>query len=321
MKDILIVTNSADPHADAVISRFVETNRILRLNTEGILSDWDFDFDGSECFISDPLGGKINTKDIAAVWYRRPEKPVVQESMHEDLAHVKIDEAWHGLYHVLHSVSDSSWMGHPLRDKRASSRVAQLQIAKSIGFNIPPTCISRKAQEIRTFAGAFDDVVVKPLGNKGITSEALWIPYFSERISSSILLEESDAILGSTFNYLQAYIPKRREWRITVVGREVFPCTLDTQNASGAESDWRRVSHDVIKHQAGILPKGMASKLFLFMDHFDLPFGAFDFIETDQGDFYFLECNANGQWLWIEEHTGMPIAQSIADWLEDSSNR
>jgi len=30
----------------------------------------------------------------------------------------------------------------------------------------------------------------------------------------------------------------------------------------------------------------------------------------------FLECNPNGQWLWIELETGMRISEAIADALE-----
>ena len=43
-------------------------------------------------------------------------------------------------------------------------------------------------------------------------------------------------------------------------------------------------------------------------------YGAFDFAITD--DFwYFLECNANGQFGWLEAETGLPITAAIADLL------
>lgn len=44
--------------------------------------------------------------------------------------------------------------------------------------------------------------------------------------------------------------------------------------------------------------------------------GALDFIVTDDADWVFLECNPNGQWAWIEEETGLPIAAALADALE-----
>ena len=44
--------------------------------------------------------------------------------------------------------------------------------------------------------------------------------------------------------------------------------------------------------------------------------GAFDFIVTPSGEYVFLECNPNGQWLWIEMETELKISEAIADALE-----
>ena len=46
-----------------------------------------------------------------------------------------------------------------------------------------------------------------------------------------------------------------------------------------------------------------------------LVFGAIDMIVTPAGEYVFLEINANGQYLWIEKQTGLPITSSIVDLL------
>lgn len=51
------------------------------------------------------------------------------------------------------------------------------------------------------------------------------------------------------------------------------------------------------------------------MRELDLSFGALDFLVTSSGDWVFLEINPNGQWAWIEDKTGLPIAAAIADAL------
>jgi hypothetical protein len=43
-----------------------------------------------------------------------------------------------------------------------------------------------------------------------------------------------------------------------------------------------------------------------------LAFGAFDFMVTPDHEWFALECNPEGQWDWIEENTGLPIADAIA---------
>ena len=48
---------------------------------------------------------------------------------------------------------------------------------------------------------------------------------------------------------------------------------------------------------------------------FDLHFGAFDFIVTSKGEWYFLEINPNGQWLWLEEALNLDISKRIVELL------
>jgi hypothetical protein len=38
-------------------------------------------------------------------------------------------------------------------------------------------------------------------------------------------------------------------------------------------------------------------------------------IVTPQNEYVFLECNLNGQWLWIEFETGFKISEAIANLL------
>jgi D-alanine-D-alanine ligase-like ATP-grasp enzyme len=48
------------------------------------------------------------------------------------------------------------------------------------------------------------------------------------------------------------------------------------------------------------------------MRHLDLEIAGFDFILTPEGEMVFLEINAAGQWAWVQETTGLPIAAAIA---------
>jgi hypothetical protein len=48
---------------------------------------------------------------------------------------------------------------------------------------------------------------------------------------------------------------------------------------------------------------------------FGLNFGCFDILVTKAGEPVFLEMNPNGQWLWVENMTGLPIGQAIAHQL------
>ena len=69
----------------------------------------------------------------------------------------------------------------------------------------------------------------------------------------------------------------------------------------------------------GGLPEEIADKCRRYLQHMGLNFGCFDFIVTPDGEYVFLECNPNGQWLWVELATGLKIADAIADFLSSQS--
>ena len=321
MKKIFIVTNTLDPHVDSVIRNIKDKESVFRFNTDELLNAFGFEFfvndlDGSSNF-NNPINQIIETSNISCIYYRRPEKPIINDL--RPLSNVSIDEAWHGFYHVLYDLYDKPWLGHPHRDKYASSRAVQLTTAKKVGWKIPPTIISKDPHLIKEFAKKHHNLAIKPLGEKGVIIEENWCPYFTSRISHNDILENSDKEIASTYNYLQKYIEKKNEWRITVIGNEVFPCIIHSQNSEVGKTDWRTVDYNSIEHERGDISDEFRNQLIQFLKYLGLPFGAFDFILTPQNEFIFLECNPNGQWLWIEELTGMKISLSIANWLENNN--
>ncbi len=318
MQKILILTNTIDPHTDAVINQIQDKNSVFRINTDELLNEFGYDFFHDDKIslgrLTNPLRETLTLEDIRCIYYRRPEKPTpyVKSKMEK----VIIEEAWHGLYHLLFKAYNNSWLGHPHRDKVASSRVVQLMNAKKIGWKTPPTLISRDAAQIRKFCTSHSDIAIKPLGEKGATIDDLWVPYFTSRVGSEQILKKTDEEISATYNYIQQYIPKQNEWRITVIGEDVFPCIIHSQTTEGSQTDWRKVDFDTVHHEKGIISESFKTELIQYLKSLNLPFGAFDFILTPDNEFVFLECNPNGQWLWIEELTGHKISKSIAKWLE-----
>ena len=63
------------------------------------------------------------------------------------------------------------------------------------------------------------------------------------------------------------------------------------------------------------IPADVRAGVCALMGRLGLRFGTFDFIVAPDGRWVFLEINPNGQWAWMEDATGLPIAASIADAL------
>jgi beta-lactam-binding protein with PASTA domain len=51
------------------------------------------------------------------------------------------------------------------------------------------------------------------------------------------------------------------------------------------------------------------------MDRLGLAYGAFDLRRREDGEHVFLEVNPGGQWLYVEDATGLPITEAVAGLL------
>jgi glutathione synthase/RimK-type ligase-like ATP-grasp enzyme len=116
----------------------------------------------------------------------------------------------------------------------------------------------------------------------------------------------------------QQYVPKRVELRVTVVGRRVFAAEIDSQASRSTRHDWRHYDDPNVQYRIHTLPPEMARACVRLVEALGLSFGAIDLIQTPEGKYVFLEINPNGQWGWIEDLTGLPISDAIADWLAGS---
>ena len=101
--------------------------------------------------------------------------------------------------------------------------------------------------------------------------------------------------------------------RLTVVGESMFAARILSQQSERARLDWRIAPYD-LKHEVIDLPRDIRDKVRAFMAECGLVYSCLDFIVTPEGQYVFLEATA---WpiLWIEEFTGMPITDAIADAL------
>jgi hypothetical protein len=63
------------------------------------------------------------------------------------------------------------------------------------------------------------------------------------------------------------------------------------------------------------LPSNIREQLLSFHTYFGSAASSFDLIRSRDREYVFLETNPYGQWLWIEDLTGLQITAAIADFL------
>ena len=324
---ILIVTNKEDIHPTPVIEHLERMGTpFFRLNTESLLSDYDFEWNcnptsGSDFRIKNiHTGLEVFGHEIGSVWERRPIVPSELRIPNiDEINSHNLKEAHGFLSFLLYYLSDKYCLGHHLFDRSSASKMLQLKLALELGMNIPDTCLSNNKSAISTFASRHNIICLKSIDNDNIWFDNTLREYvlYTQAVKSEDLLSLSDDAFTQTVSYLQEYIEKDFELRITVVGDNVFACKIDSQqmDKTSGQIDWRQGLDCGLKHTEYVLPSSIANFCRTFLYKLHLNFGCFDFIVTPKGKYVFLECNPNGQWLWIEQETGMEISKCIADTL------
>jgi glutathione synthase/RimK-type ligase-like ATP-grasp enzyme len=313
---VLIVTNKYDVHADHLVPMLEERGvGVVRLNTEDLLTHYRIWWQPNGCGELRGPHHQLNLVNVGAVWYRKPNDYNLAPEWcgFEEFLREELRATMGGIYRTL---SSARWINPLDAQRRASYKLVQLQTAADVGLSIPDTLVTNDPERAREFAGkhASRGIAAKTLG-AGLVHLPPGQTIFTNRLRADQL---DDATQLSCFpHFLQSYVEKDVELRVTVVGDRLFVCEIDTQASpsDGARIDWRRYDFEYVAYKPGVLPASIQSKLFRLMHNLGLVFAAIDMIRTPSGDHVFLEVNPAGQWLWVEQRTQLPISAAIVDLL------
>lgn len=255
--------------------------------------------------------GRISLDQVKSIYYRRPTSFIFPDDvLGSDLAFAAA-EARRGFGGLLFSLP-TRWVNHPASVADAEFKPAQLYAAASCGLTTPRTLLTSDPDQARIFCQTVEQgIVYKPLSAANIVTDDEVHQVFTSRISAA---DFDDVDLSLTMNLFQEWIPKRYDARVTVIGQRFFGVAIHAAS-SDAYIDWR-TDYDSLSDEPIDLPMRVCNGIAAYMKHFELLYGAFDFAVTD-AHWYFLECNANGQFGWLEAETGLSITAAMADLLAE----
>ncbi len=253
--------------------------------------------------------GQVTLDHVKSIYYRRPTSFIFPDDVvGSDLAFAAA-EARRGFGGLLFSLP-TRWVNHPASVADADFKPAQLHAAANCGLKTPRTLLTSDKEQARIFCQtAKHGIVYKPLSAANIVSGDEVCLVFTSKISVTDL---DNADLSLTMNLFQEWIPKCYDARVTVVGQRLFGVAIHATSPE-AYVDWR-TDYDSLRYEPISLPVHVHNGILAYMKCFGLLYGAFGFAITDD-HWYFLECNANGQFGWLEAETGLPITAAMADLL------
>jgi glutathione synthase/RimK-type ligase-like ATP-grasp enzyme len=315
---ILLLSNERDLTTDYIVLQLQKRGvPYFRLNSERLASGkliarpcigrfgWRVEFDDSG----------LDLADVAAAYFRRPGSPILPNIVDDHAERRYCEQEWGSVLRSIYSALGDRWLNAPARIAVAEDKPLQLARAADVGLRIPETLITNDPAAAKHFiAGGAS--IAKPLYSgllEDDSGEARDRVIFTNRIS------EPEAFPAAAYEaapvILQREIPKALDIRATVVGERVFAAGIDSQIREQTSVDWRRGSDPSLPHSVHELPADMARMCVSLVERLGLRFAAIDLVLDQEGVYWFLEANPNGQWAWIESRTGLTISSAIVDEL------
>jgi hypothetical protein len=259
-------------------------------------------------------GRSISPQDIAAAWYWKVGGFRIANAEHnvaKQLSLVNEISQWNAAIWGLYP--DDLWMNSPRRIGRAEVKLQQLLVAKRVGFDIPQTLATNQWETVESVLLKRNrKIIVKMLRGVIADNNELKAMYTTplDQLGVEKLRDTTIPFPG----LYQPYIEKAREWRVTVVGDDVFPAAIYTTHE--AKDDWRiHQAEGTVEFRREPLPDAIEAMCRAYLTQMALRYGAFDLVERPDGAIIFLECNPGGAHNWLEQELGLPISDAIASEL------
>jgi hypothetical protein len=240
------------------------------------------------------LGGhRLESGDV--VWLRQPDQPT----------HVAANSGERAGYHAFFNALAYTLEGLPFRcvNRYSASRLVrnkavQLHVARASGLEIPATLMSNSPPMVRDFfdqnptnaiCKAFASHVWQQMGAEGVT--------VTETFSLSREQLPPDEVFTYAPAIYQQRVPKQFDVRAVIMGKRIYSFALRTPANS---LDWR---HEVrnIDVETIQTPDHVERGILRFAEKTGVCFGSMDFAVDWNGDWWFLEINEQGQFLWLDQ--------------------
>ncbi len=302
---ILILSEAGDLHALTVAERLikgsaldvavVETNRPLAMSAPG--------GDPRNAWVIAADGRKVTMSDVELVWARRVGAGNflftgdTVEPDHQSLIRAASRATVSSL---LRGFSNERVLNPLVASWMAEDKLAQLQMAQSLGARVPRTILSSDPEEIAAFADSLPGgVISKPL--QGVRGVHLFVaPIDISKVTAGDM--------GCCVLLYQEAIGGDQHYRVNVFGDDVVAFRITSPHF-----DWR-LDYSV-PMEPTTLSDATRELCVQIVAGLGLRMGVLDFKLSSDGDPVFLEVNPQGQFLFLEAISGVDLRGACASFL------
>jgi len=317
---ILILTDESDLHADCVEQKLrLRQADFVRLDPGEFPSRAEaslkYSADGKAEFTFQAGNKQVDLSDVRSIWSRRPTPAIPDTEITDKLTREYVSDECKIFLRDIWTTTECFWVPAPdLVTQRAEHKALQLRIAASLGFELPPTLFTNSPEAFLDFYQQHNGHVISKLVSSSFYKfTGTTFNRYTQVVSKRDVAYARRIRLCPVI--FQAYVPKRVELRITVVGNKVFAAEIHSQHSNHTRHDWRRYDRYETPYFPHDLQGDIEQRCVQLVETLGLCYGAIDMVLTPDGRYVFIEINPNGQYLWIEKLTGLPISDSICDLL------
>lgn len=310
---LLIVTHSRSAHADRVVQelRGIGTS-FFRLDVDKFLTEYRCRWSAPNCGDLERMTSreKVSLESISCVWWYDFPWPSLKgmqiEARFREWARF---ETRYGLLWALASLN--AWfMSRPASIDAASVKTLQWQAAQKVGLLIPETILTNDESFVKGFIECHHDVLFKTIAplsrERGLKTKGI--------LSTLVTAQDiGHGTIETKMCQFQRFIPKDYDIRVIVIEDLVLAILIDSQSSPLTRVDWRRYDLSRTPHAPYQLPSRVERQCRDLVHALGLTYGAIDLVKCKAtGEYYFLEVNPVGLWLWLELLTLVPISHEIA---------
>jgi glutathione synthase/RimK-type ligase-like ATP-grasp enzyme len=305
---VLIVTMPNDADAQVVklaINHLGGECDIFYSNDFAGGAEWSFDPDSN--ILHTGFRGreeKWSFEKYSSVWMRRPGAIVPREHLEDLRERVAAERECTAFFNsILRIIEQGKFVASPIGATRVGyEKCYQFSVARQVGLRMPATMISNSAKQILDFYRACNgEMIYKTL------APMVWnlnSPAYSQ-VRTTMITDENLLLscdLLSAPGIYQEKIEKQAEIRVTILGNTVLAVqkSFPHRSATGIDVDWRGM-HNGAVYQRHELPDDIVKKCLLLLRKMNLVMGSFDIALDYSGNYYFLEVNPQGQFIWSDQ--------------------
>ena len=259
----------------------------------------------SSLLLHEPTGmtlGSCNIEPGDAVWIRRPDQPELNPKVME--ADRKFaEQEYLAFYRCLVYTLETL----PIRciNRYSAARFidnksVQLCLARTSGLNVPKALMSNSPREV---TGFFDRntnrSICKNFNQHVWQRQSLGGVAITETFELTREELPEDEILTYAPSIYQDMVVKQFDVRTVLMGRQVYSFALQTPDKA---LDWRAdASVGKVEVEAIATPADVERGILAFAQKAGICFGSIDFAVDMNGQWWFLEINEQGQFLWLDQ--------------------